>query len=97
VGDLNSTLETYVLEAYMPRTSAGCPAAAAARAHRVAAEMRCEGASIRFLSSFFLPEDELWFCLYAARSIHEVAEAGHRTDLALGRIQRAVDVDPSNG
>ena len=82
---------TYLLEAYMPRTSADGPAAAAARARASAAQMRREGTPIRVLRSFFIPEDELWFCLYEARSSDAVAEASRRAELGLGRIQKAVD------
>jgi hypothetical protein len=84
---------TYLLETYMSRTSAGDPAAAAARARATAAQMRREGTPIRVLRSFFVPEDELWFCLYEARSSDTVAEAGRRAKLGLGRIQKAVDAD----
>jgi hypothetical protein len=84
---------TYLLETYMSRTSAGDPAAAAARARAAAAQMRREGTPIRVLRSFFVPEDELWFCLYEARSSDTVAEAGRRAKLGLGRIQKAVDAD----
>lgn len=55
--------------------------------------MRREGTPIRVLRSFFVPEDELWFCLYEARSSDTVAEAGRRAKLGLGRIQKAVDAD----
>jgi hypothetical protein len=84
-------VQTYLAEAYLPRTTAGGPRAAAARARAAARHMRHEGAPIRFLRSFFLPEDELWFCFYEARSADEVADAGRRAELALGRIQRVVD------
>jgi hypothetical protein len=84
---------TYLVEVYLPRTSPGGADAVAARARAAAAEMRRDGAPIRFLRSFFVPEDELWFCLYEARSVDEVAEAGHRARLVLARIQRAVDDD----
>jgi hypothetical protein len=94
VSDLNGTLETFVLEAYMPRTSAGEPAAAAARAHRAAAEMRRRGSPVRLLRSFFLPADELWFGLYEARSLEDAAEAGSRAELAIGRIQQAIELSP---
>ncbi len=40
-----------------------------------------------------MPEDELWFCLYEARSTDDVAEASRRAEIALGRIQETVDVD----
>lgn len=90
-------VETYLAEAYLPRTTAGGPRAAAARARAAARQMRREGAPVRFLRSFFLPEDELWFCLYEARSTDEVAEASRRAELMPGRIQRVVDVEISAG
>lgn len=86
---------TFVLEAYLPRTCAGGPAAAAARARDAVGAMRREGTPIRVLRSFFMPEDELWFCLYEARSGDEVAEASRRAEISVGRIQRAEAVDVS--
>ena len=82
-------VETYLAEAYLPRTREDGPRAAAARARVAVRQMRREGAPVGFLRSFFLLEDELWFCFYEARSADEVAEASRRADLALGRIQRA--------
>jgi uncharacterized protein DUF4242 len=84
---------TFLLEAYVPRTCAGGPAATAARARATATAMRREGIPIRVLRSFFMPEDELWFCLYEARSVDDVAEASQRAGLVPGRIQRADDDD----
>jgi len=84
---------TYLLETYMPRTSTGEPAEAAARARSSAAQMRREGTPICVLRSFFAPEDELWFCLFEARSSDVVAEASRRAELGLGRIQEALDAD----
>jgi len=82
----------YLLEAYLPRTCAGGPAAATARARRAAADLRRGGTSIRLLRAFFLPEDELCFCLYEAGSLELVAEAGRLAELAVGRIQQAVEL-----
>src|SRR2546429_1749651 len=84
---------TSLLETYMSRTSASGPGAAAARARAAAAQMRREGTPIRVLRSFFVPEDELWFCLYEARSSDTVADASRRAELGLSRIQKAVDAD----
>ena len=84
-------LETYLVEAYLPRTSPGGADAVAARARAAATQMRRDGTAIRFLRSFFVPDDELWFCFYEARSIDDVAEATSRAELVLGRIQQAVD------
>ena len=88
-------LETYLVEAYLPRTSPGGADAAAARARAAAAQMQSEGTAIRVLRSFFVPADELWFGFYEARSIDDVAEATSRAELTLGRIQRAVDDEAS--
>jgi hypothetical protein len=52
--------------------------------------MRRNGTAIRFLRSFFVPEDELWFCFVEARSIDDIADATGRAELVLGRIQQAV-------
>jgi hypothetical protein len=83
--------DTFLLEAYMPRTSAGGAAAAAVRARAAAAAMRREGTPIRVLRSFFMPDDEVWFCLYQAPSLDDVSEASHRAGLLPGRIQPAND------
>jgi Protein of unknown function (DUF4242) len=90
---------TFLLEAYVPRTAAGAPAAAAARARAAAAAMRREGRPIRVVRSFFMPDDELWFCLYEAPSLDDVSEASRRAGLMPGRIQRADDDEggPSAG
>jgi Protein of unknown function (DUF4242) len=82
---------TFLLEAYVPRTSAGAPAAAAERARAAAAAMRRDGRPIRVVRSFFMPDDELWFCLYEAPSLDDVSEATRRAGLTPSRIQRAND------
>src|SRR5918992_5599791 len=86
---------TYLVEAYLPRTSPGGPEAAAARARAAAAQLRREGAAIRFLRSFFVPEDELCFCLFEAASIGDVTEAGRRAAMSVGRIQPAIELPQS--
>lgn len=84
---------TYLVEVYVARTSPGGADMVAARARAAAAQMRREGTPIRVVRSFFVPEDELWFCLIEARSSDAVAEAGRRAELGVGRIQKAVDAD----
>jgi hypothetical protein len=83
-------LSTYLVEAYLPKTSAGGADAAAARARAAAAELRRAGTAIRYVRSFFVPEDELWLCFFEARSVEDVAEAATRAELVPGRIQQAV-------
>jgi hypothetical protein len=88
-------LDTYLVEAYLPRTSPGGAKAVATRARGVAVEMRRHGTPIWFLRSFFVPEDELWFGFYEARSSDDVGEAARGAELVLGRIQKAVDDEAS--
>jgi hypothetical protein len=83
-------LSTYLVEAYLPKTSPGGADAVAARARAGAEELRRDGTAIRYLRSFFVPEDELWFGFYEARSVEDVAEATSRAELVPGRIQQAV-------
>lgn len=83
---------TYLLEGYLPRTSPGGAEAVAARARSAVDEMRRARIPIRFLRLLFLPDDELCFCLYEARSIGDVAEAGRRAELGFERIQQAVQL-----
>ena len=89
--------DTFLLERYVARTSVGGSAASAARARAAAAAMRREGRQIRILRSFFMPDDELWFCLYEAASLDDVTEASRRAGLAGGRIQQAHDDDSRPG
>ena len=82
----------YLLEAYLSRTCAGEAPAAIARARSAVEQMTREGTRIRLLRSFFLPEDELCFCLYEAPSVEAVAEAGRRAEMCFGRIQPAIEL-----
>jgi len=85
------TVGTFLVEAYLPKRGAVDLEATAACARAAADKMRREGAPIRFLRSYFLPEDETYFCLYEAGSIDDVAEASQRANLAVARIQTAIE------
>jgi hypothetical protein len=87
-------VDTFLAEAYLSGTGYGL-GSSMSRARAAAREMRREGVSIRFLRSFFLPEDELWFGLFEATSHQEVAELSRRAELVVSRIQRAVMGDGS--
>jgi hypothetical protein len=83
---------SYLLEAYMPRTGAGDAPGVIARAGSAAEELTREGVPVRLVRSFFLPEDELCFCVFEAASVAEVAEAGRRAAMTVGRIQPAIEL-----
>ncbi len=84
----------YLLEAFLPNTDAGGPAAAAARVRRTAEQSTRKRNPIRLLDSFFLPEDELCYCLFEANSVDDVAEVSRRANLGFERIQPVVHLHP---
>jgi Nickel responsive protein SCO4226-like len=81
----------FLVETYMSRAASGELQAAVARARLAAAELSREGRPTRFIRSFFLPDDEVWFCLFEAQSEAVAAEASRRAELTHTRIQRAIE------
>jgi len=85
---------TYLLETYLSNTCAGGPAAVAARARSTAQQMTQKRTPIRLLDSFFLPEDELCYCVFEANSVDDVAEVSRQANLGFERIQPVVHLRP---
>jgi hypothetical protein len=79
---------TFLIETYLPR---GRPAAlaAATRSLRSVAEP-----PVRFIRSFFVPEDEMAFFVVEAPSIAATMEVSHRAGLLPERI---VETEGSTG
>jgi len=75
-------MPTYLVEAYVARTSAGGLQDVA----RAAAEL--PGAHL--LSAVFLPEDETCFLLYEAASAERLGSAGRRARMPWQRVQEAI-------
>jgi general stress protein YciG len=85
---------TYFLaEFYLPTTSPGGPADAAARARGAAEEVARTGGLLRFLRIIFVPGDETCFVAYEAATSDAVAEAGRRAGLDFERIVAAVEAN----
>jgi hypothetical protein len=83
----------FVLEAYLPRTASGGLAATAARASSVTEAMRREGMQVRFLRSFFMPDDETCFHVFEAVSDREARSAGARAGISADRVLEAIDIE----
>ena len=79
-------MPTYLVEAYVPRTSAGGVQDDAARAAAAADELP----GVRLLSAFFLPEDETCFLLFHAASAELLGEAGRHARIPWQRVQEAI-------
>jgi hypothetical protein len=66
---------------------------AAARAREATEQMRCEGESVRFLRSIYVPEDDACFLLYEGPSAHLVKTAALRAKLGVRRVDAALRLD----
>jgi hypothetical protein len=65
----------FLLEIYVPRTDGGALAREAQRARRAAAAATRSGARVRYVRSFFVPEDETCFVVFEAASADDVRAA----------------------
>jgi hypothetical protein len=89
-------VKTYLVERYLPGTSATSMARGAARAERAAAQLTDEGTPVRFLGSTVLPDEEACFCRFEADSAEAVAEANALARFPFARIVCAIAI-PAQG
>ena len=75
----------FLVESYVARTDARGVDSRVSSARRAATEQ----AGVRFVRSFFLPEDEICFLLFEAASADDVRDAARRADLRYERISEA--------
>ena len=76
----------YLAECYWPGVTVPGVAQTVQRVQRAAETLTVEGSDIRYVSAFVVPEDEIAFCLFDARSRKVVEEACRRADLPCDRI-----------
>jgi hypothetical protein len=84
-------VQTYLVEAYMPRSHAQEARAASRRARAAAEELSREGTTIRYVRTTFLPDDETCFHLFEAGSANAVAEVSRRAKLGRARVVPAIE------
>jgi phage shock protein PspC (stress-responsive transcriptional regulator) len=80
----------YLVERYLPRTTPERLATTALRAKQAAEQLSAKGATVRYLHSTFLPQDEMCLCLFEASSAHAVAEVNEAAGLPYERISEAI-------
>jgi hypothetical protein len=85
-------MPSYLVELYVPRDGAGDPAALARGAQRAADQ----GAGVRYLRSFVLPDEELCFHLFDAATAASVAEAGSRLGMPFERVVQVLEVSAAS-
>jgi hypothetical protein len=88
---VEACVPSYLVELYLPRSSADEARAAGTRARAAAAELSAEGVPIRYVRTTFLPEDETCFHVFVADSAEAVGEVCRRATLGRVRIALAVE------
>jgi hypothetical protein len=86
-------LSRFLVELERPDLPGAEVQALADRSRAVAAQMRGEGASLRYLRTIYVPEDGRCFLLFEGGSAVEVSEAGRRAGLAPRGVVEAIKLD----
>jgi hypothetical protein len=84
-------MRSYLVEAYLPRSTDEERRRMVERARVVVADMRAEGADLRYVRSIFLPQDETCFHCFEAASDAEVEEVARRARFTAHRIVEAIE------
>lgn len=79
----------YLVELYVAQGDHAAAQHHAAVAEQAGADLTREGRAVRYLQSFFVPEDETCFLLYEADSVDLVTEAVGRAGLRLEHVSAA--------
>ena len=83
----------FLLELYVSGSDGDAVTQGAARARLAVQRMRRDGASIRYLRSIFVPEDETCFLVYEARSANDVRRAARLARLPVDHIVEMLETD----
>ena len=83
-------MPSYLVETYLARGQAGERTAGERRARSTAEELTKERTPVRFEHSIHVPEDEICFFVFDARSARDAALAAQRAGLDPIRVVEAV-------
>jgi hypothetical protein len=83
-------MPSYLVETYLPRGASGERTARERRARSAAEELTRQGTPVRFDRTLHVPEDEICFFIFDARSGREAALVAQRAALDPFRVAEAV-------
>jgi hypothetical protein len=83
-------MPSYLVETYLARGEARQRAAREQRARSVADQLTNERTRVRFDRSIYVPEDEICFFVFVARSARDAALAAERAELDPIRVVEMV-------
>jgi hypothetical protein len=83
-------MPSYLVETFLPRGAGGERMARERRARTAAEELTRQGTRVRFDRTIHVPEDEICFFVFDARSAREAALVAQRAALEPLRVVEAV-------
>ena len=89
-----SSLTTFLVERYLPATSAADLADSVMRLALICADLPEDGPAVTYLHSVYLPSEDACFCLFAATSSSAVLAVNTAADFRLDRITEGVPMLP---
>lgn len=87
----------FLVESYRSGLDEHSAVQAARRVQAAARDLASEGSEITCLTTLFVPDDEVVFCLFEAGSVGAVEEAYRREALPFDRILPVVQIDAVRG
>jgi hypothetical protein len=88
-------MPTFVVERYVPRSTAGDLRSEGERVARAAQEQKgSDKSEVVYLHSIYLPDDEVSFCLFHSNSAEAVAEGFTLAQVAFDRVLEAELLEP---
>ena len=79
-------MPSFLIEVYLPRSSADEARGTARRARAAAEQLTLEGTPVHYVRTSFLPDDETCFHLFEAVSADAVDEVSRRAELRRARV-----------
>jgi len=88
-------MPTYVVERYVPRSTANELRSEGERVTQAARGLSsAEEGAVAYLSSIYMPADEVSFCLFNSDSADSIAACFERAQIAFDRILEAEVLEP---
>jgi Protein of unknown function (DUF4242) len=88
-------MPTYVVERYVPRSTANDLRSEGARVTQAAKGLSgTEKRSVAYLSSIYMPDDEVSFCLFSSDSADSIEAGFEKAQIAFDRILEAEVLEP---
>lgn len=84
----------FMVERHLPGITKDDLKAAGVRAKTCCEEMESEGTDVRWVRSFFVPEEEKTFCVFDGPDRGTIEEANRRAQIPFEEIRQAMEMTP---